>query len=150
MSRVKIGLSQQPLATLRLFLCRCVRVDVHVAIGVGGHELYVRLVDEEVRGKHVQLARIATDVGEHAHVFLVTQQSDAFVNVADEDVVLDRRHAVTVDLNVDEGDAFQGIVQVLPNVDLLTDGGDEVTENGIDGGDGTLLLSIVDDLNEYG
>ena len=121
-------------------------IDVHIAVGVRGDELHVSLIDEEVRGEDIELPGVAADVGEHAHVFLVAQQSDALVNVADENVVLHRDHAMAVDLYVDEGNAFERIALILPYVDFLADGCDEVAENGVDGGDWTFLLAIVNNL----
>ena len=146
-ANVELRFTQQPLASLRFFLRWRMSVDVHVSIGVRGDELHMRLIDEEVRGEDVKLPGVTADVGEHAHVFLVAQQSDALVNVADENVVLHRDHAMAVDLYVDEGDALEAVALILPYVDFLTDGGDKVTENGIDRGDWTFLLAIVNDLD---
>ena len=53
---------------------------------------------------------------------------------------------MAVDLYVDEGNALERVALILPDVDFLADGCDEVAENGVDGGDWTFLLAIVNNL----
>lgn len=143
MTEVEVSLPDEPGAPSTLMGLWVVCEHHQVLVCIAAQEGQRAVVHQVLNTIHLQRLVVPRHQRQRSVLFLEAQDEDGLADVSTQDEALDAAQLVGVDLCVNEGHAHQVCVLQLPDVHLLSNGRHQQAAAVSQGGDGTLLLPLV-------